>query len=197
MMGIRYQLEKVALNKTSGVMSGYYICSTTQTTGCKARFIDKGDGTIHCNSIEHVCNQFNKRNTALEREALCKLSSAENSKFLTEATSRHGERIKKTELDERNNALLKRENEGLREEAAAIAAAKLAAKSANQVLAVAKAAVTLEERITALREGVNEGFREKLAAIGAAKLAVKSANQVLSVAKLAAECETTNQNNCK
>jgi hypothetical protein len=139
--GKRYQLEKSAFNKTSGALCGYYKCCTVQSTWCKARFIDKGEGTIYLNGIEHVCNQdYKSWYTALELAAYSSLNSDERSKLKLEQIRKKTERTKKRKLDERNDAQHARENEGLREKLATIAAAKLAVKSANQVLAAAKLA---------------------------------------------------------
>jgi hypothetical protein len=80
--GIRYLLEKTAFNNTTGAMTGYYKCSTVQTTGCKARLIDKGNGTIHLNGKEHVCNQNYRPYSALEWAALSSLNRIEHCSYI-------------------------------------------------------------------------------------------------------------------
>jgi hypothetical protein len=115
------------------------------------------------------------------------LSSIENCTLEDYNRRRGREWLKNIYIDRRNNALLERENEGLREKLAVMVTAKLVAKSANRSLATARLAVTSVERVNARREGESEVLREKLAAIVAAKLVVKSANEVLVVAKLAAK----------
>jgi hypothetical protein len=99
--------------------------------------------------IPHVCNQDYRPYSALEWAALSSLNSIEIYNLEKAEKRVKDELFKKRKLDKHNDSSHEIENEFLKEQLATIVAAKLAVKSANEVLAVVNAALTFDGRIYA------------------------------------------------